>query len=91
MPKAFQFRFEQVLDVRRLKEDLVKRELAVAQQAVREQHLAIARLLAEESEARKETRAALLAYCGQDTFAMVRLVDVLRSLANLHAHEAGAP
>jgi hypothetical protein len=49
------------------------------------------RSLAEESTARNETRTALLAYCGQDTFAMVRLVDILRSLANAHARKAVAP
>jgi len=56
MPKAFKFRFERVLEVRRLKEDLATRDLALAQQAVREQNLAVARLLAEEGEGKDALR-----------------------------------
>lgn len=48
MPKAFKFRFEQVLEVRRLKEEVAQRDLALAQNAVRGQQERIARLLAEE-------------------------------------------
>jgi flagellar export protein FliJ len=56
MPKAFKFRFEHVLDVRRLKEDLAKRDLAVAQQAVLAQQAGIARLVAEENEGKDALR-----------------------------------
>jgi flagellar FliJ protein len=56
MPKAFKFRFEQILEVRRLKEDLARRDLAIAQQAVREQNQGIVRLLAEENEGKDAIR-----------------------------------
>lgn len=56
MPKAFKFRFEQVLEVRRLKEDVARRDLALAQRAVREQGERIARLLAEEGEGKDSLR-----------------------------------
>jgi flagellar export protein FliJ len=56
MSKAFKFRFEQMLDVRRLKEDIAKRDLALAQQGVREQNRAIVRLLAEEREGKEALR-----------------------------------
>jgi flagellar export protein FliJ len=56
MAGKFVFRFEQVLGVRRLKEDQAARDLAIAQQAVREQNLAIARLGAEESQGKDELR-----------------------------------
>jgi predicted RecB family nuclease len=40
----------------------------------------------EQNDAeRSDTKKALLDYCGQDTLAMVRLLNVLSSLANLHA------
>ena len=56
MPRSFKFRFEQVLGVRRLKEDLAKRDLALAQLAVREQNQRIVRLLAEEDEGKDAIR-----------------------------------
>ncbi|HLF93250.1 MAG TPA: flagellar export protein FliJ [Planctomycetota bacterium] len=56
MAKAFKFRFEQVLEVRRLKEEVAQRDLALAQNAVREQQERIARLLAEEDEGKLAIR-----------------------------------
>ena len=56
MPRPFKFRFEQVLGVRRLKEDLATRDLALAQRAVREQNQRIVRLLAEENEGKDAIR-----------------------------------
>ena len=56
MAKAFKFRFEQVLEVRRLKEDLARRDLAVAQRAAREQNQQVARLLAEEAAGKEALR-----------------------------------
>jgi len=56
MAKAFRFRFEEVLGVRRLKEDQAQRELGLAQAAVRAQNLEIARLASEESEGKNALR-----------------------------------
>jgi flagellar protein FliJ len=56
MPKAFKFRFEQVLDLRRVKEDVAMRDFAVAQQAVREQNQKLVRLLSEEDEGKDALR-----------------------------------
>ena len=56
MAKAFKCRFEQVLEVRRLKEEVAQRDLALAQNAVREQQERIARLLAEEDEGKLAIR-----------------------------------
>jgi predicted RecB family nuclease len=43
------------------------------------------RSLAKDCENRQEIRHALLAYCEQDTLAMVRLLDVLRSISDAPA------
>ncbi len=56
MAKAFKFRFEQVLGVRRLKEEVAQRDLALAQKALREQQERITRLLAEEDEGKGAIR-----------------------------------
>jgi len=41
------------------------------------------KMLTCEDAERKDLRSSLLAYCGQDTFAMVRLLNVLRLRANV--------
>lgn len=56
MAKAFKFRFERVLEVRRLREEIARRDLAIAQQAVREQTRKIARLVAEEESGKNALR-----------------------------------
>ncbi len=56
MPKAFQFRMERLLDLRRLQEDLKKRELAEANRAVAQRQQAILLLLVEENRAKKELK-----------------------------------
>jgi len=58
MARSFVFRFEQVLGIRRLKEEIAERDLAIAQQAVRAQNDRVLRLMAEE-EAGKGTLRAL--------------------------------
>lgn len=56
MPKAFAFRFEQVLGIRRLKEDIAERDLAVAQKAVRAQNERLLRLMSEEQDGKETLR-----------------------------------
>jgi len=56
MARAFKFRFEQVLGVRRLQEDRATRDLALAQKALREQQLRIAQLLVEEASGKETLR-----------------------------------
>ena len=57
MPKAFKFRLETLLEVRRLREDLARRDLAVARGKVLEQNRKLQALLSEEEEGKKELRA----------------------------------
>ncbi len=57
MAKAFQFRLEQLLGIRRQKEELAQRELAVAQQAVLARNQSILFLMDQEEEAKNEVRA----------------------------------
>lgn len=60
MPRAFEFRLEKLLDLRRLKEDLAQRDHAEAQRAVQEQNRAILGLLQEEDASKQEVRALKL-------------------------------
>lgn len=56
MPKAFQFRMERLLELRRLQEDLKKRELAAANRAVAQRQQTILLLLVEENAAKDELK-----------------------------------
>ena len=56
MSKAFEFRLEKLLELRRLEEEAAQREFAAAQQAVAEQHQAILGLLTREEEGRQDLR-----------------------------------
>jgi flagellar FliJ protein len=55
--KAFQFRLEQLLGIRRQKEELAQRDLAVAQQTVAARNASILFLRGQEEQARNERRA----------------------------------
>lgn len=55
--KAFRFRLEQLLDVRRLKQDVAQRELAAAQAAVAERNRVILDLMNQEDDAKRDLRA----------------------------------
>lgn len=57
MAKAFQFRLEQLLGIRRQKEELAQRELAVAQQAVAARNQSILFLMDQEEQAKNDLRA----------------------------------
>ena len=57
MAKAFAFRLEKLLDVRRSLEDVAQRALAAAHQAVDERNRVILDLLSREDEAKEERRA----------------------------------
>lgn len=57
MPRAFEFRLEKLLELRRLKEDLAQRDLAEAQRALQEQNGVIRGLLQDEELSRQEIRA----------------------------------
>lgn len=56
MPKTFQFRMERLLELRRLREDLKKRELATANRAVAQRQQTILLLLVEENSAKDELK-----------------------------------
>lgn len=56
MPKAFQFRMERLLELRRLQEDLKKRDLAEANRAVAQRQQVILLLLVEENTAQKDLK-----------------------------------
>lgn len=56
MAKAFQFRLEQLLGIRRQKEELAQRELAVAQQAVAVRNQSILFLMDQEEQAKNDLR-----------------------------------
>lgn len=56
MAKAFEFRLQKLLDLRRLEEEAAQRELAMAQKAVAERNRVIVRLLADEEQARDDLR-----------------------------------
>ncbi len=58
MARPFRFRLERLLEVRRLREDLAGRELALARRAAEEQE-ALVRGLAGEAEAQKAARRGL--------------------------------
>jgi len=57
MAKAFQFRLEQLLGIRRQKEELAQRDLAVAQQAVAARNQSILFLMDQEEQAKNDLRA----------------------------------
>jgi flagellar protein FliJ len=57
MAKAFQFRLEQLLEVRRLKENAALGELAAAHQAVDERNRILLGLMTEEDQAKQDLRA----------------------------------
>jgi len=57
MAKAFRFRLEKVLGVRRLQEAAALRELAAAQNAVADRNGIILGLMSQEDEAKRERRA----------------------------------
>jgi flagellar FliJ protein len=56
MSKPFTFRFEQMLEIRRLKEDIAERDLGVVQKAVRAQSDHLFRLRAEEEDGKGTLR-----------------------------------
>jgi flagellar export protein FliJ len=58
MATTFRFRLDHLLGIRRQKEDLVQRDLALAQEAVAERHKSIAFLVAQQEQAKTEVRAA---------------------------------
>jgi|SRR5579859_3694647 len=57
MAKAFQFRLEQLLGIRRQREALAQRDLAAAQQAVAARNQSLLFLMDQEEQARNELRA----------------------------------
>jgi len=57
MAKAFEFRLEKLLEVRRAKEDAAQRELASARQAVEVRNAAILDLMDREDVAKSDLRA----------------------------------
>jgi flagellar FliJ protein len=57
MAKAFEFRLEKLLDLRRLKEDAAQRDFMAAQQAVAERNRMILALMNQADEGRGELRA----------------------------------
>lgn len=68
MPRAFKFRLEKLLDLRRLREELARRDLALARKAVDGQNRLLAGLLGEEDEGKRALRSAK-----EKTIDMVRL------------------
>ena len=56
MPKAFAFRLEKLLELRRVREDAARRELALARKAVADQNRVIAGLLRDEDEGKRAMR-----------------------------------
>ncbi len=56
MSKAFEFRLQKLLELRRLEEEAAQREFAAAQQAVVERNQAILGLLTQEEEGRQDLR-----------------------------------
>lgn len=57
MAKAFQFRLEKLLELRRLKEDAAEREVAAAREAVAGRNRVILDLMAREDDAKRELSA----------------------------------
>ncbi len=68
MPRAFKFRLEKLLDLRRLREELARRDLALARKAVDGQNRLLAGLLGVEDEGKRALRSAK-----EKTIDMVRL------------------
>jgi flagellar protein FliJ len=60
MAKAFDFRLEKLLELRRRKEESAAREVAVANQAVAEKNRVILELMSDEDAAKDEMRGAQL-------------------------------
>ncbi len=57
MPKAFKFRLEPLLELRRLREGIARRELAEAKRAVMEQNDRLLAILGEEDEGKTALRS----------------------------------
>lgn len=57
MAKAFQFRLEQLLGIRRQREELAQRDLAAAQEAVAARNKSILFLMDQEEQGKSEFRA----------------------------------
>jgi flagellar FliJ protein len=57
MARAFQFRLEQLLGIRRQREELAQRDLASAQQAVADRNRSIHFLMTQEEQAKNDLRA----------------------------------
>jgi flagellar FliJ protein len=57
MTKAFEFRLQKLLELRRLEEETAQREFAAAQEAVAQRNRAILALLSEEEKGRRDLRA----------------------------------
>jgi flagellar FliJ protein len=95
MSKAFEFRLEKLLELRRLEEEAAQREFAAAQQAVVEHNQAILSLLTREEEGRQDLRrqqeraidVVRLRMTGEYLEAIGRLLDrgrgVLQDLAKV--------
>jgi flagellar FliJ protein len=67
MSKAFEFRLEKLLELRRLEEEVAQREFAAAQAAVADRNQAILGLLNREEEGRQDLRTQ-----------QERVIDVVR-------------
>jgi flagellar FliJ protein len=83
--KAFQFRLEQLLGIRRQKEELAQRDLAAAQQAVAARNASILFLMDQEEQAKNELRAQQ--ECGIDVGRLKLADDYLVSLSRLLRRE----
>jgi flagellar FliJ protein len=57
MAKAFQFRLEQLLGIRRQREELARRDLAAAQEAVAARNRSILFLMDQEEQAKRDVKA----------------------------------
>lgn len=87
MAKAFEFRLEKVLDVRRAKEELARRDLAAARQAVIERNRLLLALLNQEDEAVQELRA--LRQSALDPVRLRRADEFRASLERMIQRERG--
>jgi flagellar FliJ protein len=90
MTKAFEFRLEKLLELRRQEEETAQREFAAAQQAVVERNQSVLGLLSEEERGRQDLRAlqeraidvVRLRMTGEYLESIGRLLDRERSLLN---------
>jgi len=60
MPKAFTFRLERLLEVRRLREEIARRDWGIAQRELRDQKRRVLELLLEEDHERSAVRSKKL-------------------------------